>query len=145
MTYADNKKARFDYEILDEVEAGIVLKGYEVAAIKKKMVSLKGSYAYFHLGEMFLLNMHVSPYQIKNMPKNYEPTQTRKLLLKKKELSKIYSKTKEMNLTIIPLKIYSKNDIIKVSLGLGKGKKKYDKRETIKKRDFERKILKNLK
>ena len=145
MTYADNKKARFDYEILDEVEAGIVLKGYEVAAIKKKMVSLKGSYAYFHLGEMFLLNMHVSPYQIKNMPKNYEPTQTRKLLLKKKELSKIYSKTKEMNLTIIPLKVYSKNDIIKVSLGLGKGKKKYDKRETIKKRDFERKILKNLK
>ncbi|MDD4122692.1 MAG: SsrA-binding protein SmpB [Candidatus Pacebacteria bacterium] len=145
MTYADNKKAKFDYQILDEIEAGIVLKGFEVAAVKKKMVSLKGSYAYFHLGEMFLLNMHISPYQIKNMPKDYDPTRTRKLLLNKKELEKIYAKIKEMNFTLIPLKIYSKNDIIKVLIGICKGKKKYDKRETIKKREFERKILKNLK
>ena len=142
MKYADNKKARFDYQVLDEVEAGIVLKGYEVAAIKNKMVSLKGSYAYFHSGELFLLNMHVSPYQAKNMPKTYEPTDTRKLLLKKSEITKIHSKIKEMGLTLIPLKIYSKNGIIKVLIGLCKGKKKYDKRESIKERDFQRKVKK---
>ena len=145
MTYAENKKARFDYQILSEIEAGIVLKGYEVASIKKRMVSLKGSYAYFHLGELFLLNMHVTPYQVKNMPKNYEPTITRKLLLNRNELNKTYAKMKEMGLTLIPLKIYSKNGIIKVLLGLCKGKKQYDKRETIKKRDFKRKINKILK
>jgi len=138
--YAINKKAHFDYIILDTLEAGIVLKGYEVAAIKRGKVSLIGSYAIFHNNELMLTNANISSYQPKNQPADYLATQSRKLLISKSQILKLKREIKEKGLTLIPLKIYVDKKKIKVELGLGKGKKSYDKRETIKKRDVERKI-----
>ena len=139
----ENKKAFYDYEIIEKLEAGIVLHGYEVAAVRRNRVSLTGSYALLHNNELFLINAHISCYQPKNQPADYNPTQSRKLLLTKKEISYLQRETKEKHFSIIPLKIYIKNKKIKVELGLARGKKKYDKREVIKKRTIERNIKKH--
>lgn len=139
-----NRKARYDYEIIDTFEAGIVLKGTEIKSIRNGSANLKDSYAIIRGSEVFLLNMHISHYKEGNIF-NHEEERTRKLLLHKKEILKLNDKIKLEGYTLIPLKIYLKNGIAKVELGLARGKKNYDKREAIKKRDTEREIRKNMK
>ncbi len=134
---ATNKKARHNYHIDDEYEAGIVLVGSEVKAIREGRVSFKDSYADIRRGEVFLRQLHISPYTFAYNA-NHESMRTRKLLLHRYEIKKLIGKIKEQGYTLVPLKIYFKNDKIKVLLGLGKGKKLYDKREAIKQRDIKR-------
>ncbi len=140
-----NRKAEFDYEILEKFTAGIKLLGYEVKSVKSGMASLKGSFVSFYDDEAYLLGVNISPWQPKNTPKEYDPQRSRKLLLNKKELNYLIGKNKQGGLTIIPISIFLKNNIIKVELGLVKGKKKYDKREDIKQKDVKREIDKKLK
>ncbi|GAB6281508.1 MAG: SsrA-binding protein SmpB [Ignavibacterium sp.] len=132
-----NRKARHEYEILQTYEAGIVLVGSEVKSIREGKVNLIDSYAEIRNGEVFLIGMHISEYKQANI-QNHEPLRTRKLLLNKNEIRKLIGKVKEKGLTLIPLRLYFKNGKVKVELGLAKGKKVYDKREDIKRRDFER-------
>ena len=134
---ASNKKARHNFHIDAEFEAGIVLKGSEVKSIREGRVSFQDSYADIRRGEVFLRQLHISPYTFAYNA-NHEPMRTRKLLLHKAEISKLIGKIKERGYTLVPLKIYFKNDKIKVLLGLGKGKKLYDKRQSIKERDVKR-------
>lgn len=141
---AENKRARYDYEILETFEAGLVLHGYEVKAIKTGHVSLRGSYVVIKDNEAFLLNAFVPPYQPANAPDDYNPERSRKLLLKKSEIKSLIGKSKQKGLTLVPLKLYTKRGRIKLGFGLGKGKRKIDKRELIKKREFERKIKKSV-
>ena len=136
--YASNPKAGFDYEILETIEAGIVLEGHEVKAIKTGKASIKGSYAKILNGEAFLVGAIISPYQPANTPKDYDPQRSRKLLLSKREISKLIDLSQSQGLTIVPLKFYGKKGKIKLLIGIAKGKKKYDKRETIKKKDAAR-------
>ena len=142
---SENRRARFDYDIIDTYEAGIELKGFEVKSVTSGRGNLTGAYAIVRGGEVWLLNMEIPPYQPANMPSDYDSTRTRRLLLKKEEIKVLTGKIKERGLTLIPLKLYSKNRRIKIALGLGKAKKKYDKRETIKKRETEREIRRHLK
>jgi len=135
-----NKKAYFDYEILEKFEAGIVLLGMEVKSLKMGKASIVGAYIIIKQREAFLLNATISPYQPRNTSSDYQPQRTRKLLLKTKEIDYLSAKTKQQRLTLIPLKVYNKNGLIKTEIALVKGKKKFDKRETIKKREEKRKI-----
>jgi len=140
---ATNKKARFDYEILETFEAGIVLTGPEVKSAKAGQVSIKEAFATVKGEEVFLTNAHISPYkQAANIEQ--EPTRSRKLLLKKSEISSLIGKSKTQGLTLIPTKIYLKRGLVKVEVGLGKGKKLHDKREQIKKKDTQREIQREL-
>ncbi len=138
--YAHNKKATFDYEILEKFEAGIELKGHEVKAIKAGKVSLTGAYVKEFGNELFLLGALVSPYQPSNVPKDYKEQRDRKLLVTKKELNYLVGKLNEKGLTVVPIKLYNKGGKVKLEIGVARGKKKYDKRETIKKRDVERRL-----
>ena len=139
-----NRKANFDYAIEDTYEAGIVLKGTEVKSIRNGKANIKDSYAIVRNDEMFLLNTHISLYEEGNNF-NHEETRTRKLLLHKKEILKLKNKVEMEGYTLIPLKIYFVKQRVKVLIGLAKGKKNYDKRETIKKRDVEREMRKTMK
>ena len=132
-----NKKARFNYQIDAEYEAGIVLVGSEVKSMREGRVSFQDSYADIRNGELFLRQLHISPYKYAYNA-NHEALRTRKLLLHRYEIKKLFAKMKEKGYSLIPLKIYFKNDKIKVLLGLGKGKKLYDKRESIKQKDVDR-------
>ena len=143
-TYADNKKARFDYEVLESFEAGLVLNGQEVKSIRNGNIGLKGSYVIIREGEVYLIGANIPPYQPKNALPDYDPERLRKLLLNKKEIDYLVGKTKEKGLTLIPLKIYSKYAKIKLEFGIAKGKRKADKRETIKKRDTDRENRREL-
>ena len=134
---ANNKKARHNYAIESEYEAGIVLVGSEVKSIREGRVSFHDSYADIRNGEIFLRQLHISPYKYAYYT-NHETLRTRKLLLHGYEIKKIWSKIKERGYSLIPLKIYFKNSNIKVKLGLGKGKKFFDKRESIKQKDMKR-------
>lgn len=138
---AQNKKARHDYFIEDTYETGIVLQGTEIKSIRAGRVNLKDSFARVQNGEVFIHNMHISAYEQGNRY-NHDPLRTRKLLLHKKEISKLIGLTKEKGYALVPLKLYLKNGFAKILLGVGKGKKKYDKREDLKqkqaKRDIER-------
>ncbi|MBT2646089.1 SsrA-binding protein SmpB [Bacillus sp. ISL-34] len=136
---AQNKKAYHDFFIEQTFEAGIVLKGTEIKAIRAARVNLKDAFAKIENGEIYLHNMHVSPYEQGNQF-NHDPLRTRKLLLHKKEISKLIGETKETGYTIVPLKMYLKNGFAKVLIGLGKGKKQYDKREDLKKKEAKRDI-----
>jgi SsrA-binding protein len=142
---SENRKARFDYEILETYEAGIVLTGQEVKSIKAGHANLTGAFAVIKPGGAVLLNCQIPPYQPKNMPTDYKPDRTRQLLLNKKELNYLLGKSHEGGLTIVPLSIYNKGRLIKLSIGLAKHKKKQDKRETIKKREVDREIRRTLK
>lgn len=142
---AINKRAKYDYNILETLEAGLVLKGYEVKSIKIGHLSLKGAYISIKNEEAYLLNAHITPYQPKNMPSDYDPEQPRKLLLHKKEIKHLLGKNKEKGLTLVPIKVYTKKGKIKLEFGVGKGKKKIDKRKDIKKREVKRKIDRLLK
>ncbi len=139
-----NRKAKYDYEIEDTYEAGIVLKGTEIKSIRNGKAQLKDSYAIVKNDEIYLLNMHISAYEQGNIF-NHEETRTRKLLLHKKEIFKIRDKINQEGYTLIPIKIYFSKNKAKVLLGIARGKKNYDKRETIKKRDMEREMNKQLK
>ncbi len=144
-TLAYNKRARFDYNITDTFEAGLVLLGYEVKSIKTGHVSLKGSYVTIKkssqsLPELYLINAHIPLYKHASSIKNYEPTRSRKLLLNKSQIKRLIGKKKEQGLTLVPIKIYTKRSLIKLEFGIGRGKKKVDKREAIKKREVDRKV-----
>lgn len=139
-----NRKARHEYEILQTYEAGIVLLGSEVKSIREGKVNLIDSYAEIRNAEIFLIGMHISEYKQANI-QNHEPLRTRKLLLNKNEIRKLIGKVKEKGLTLIPLRLYFKNGKVKVELGLARGKKIYDKREDIKRKDFEREQERKIK
>ncbi|TVQ64645.1 MAG: SsrA-binding protein SmpB [Spirulina sp. DLM2.Bin59] len=142
---SDNRKARFLYEILDTYEAGIELVGTEVKSIRAGRVNLRDGYGLMRNGEAWLLNVHISPYEASGDYFNHDPRRTRKLLLKKQEINKLIGKLEQEGLTLVPLKLYFKRGWVKVALGLGKGKKLHDKRETIKKRQDEREIRRTMK
>ena len=139
-----NRKVNFDYEIIDTFEAGIVLTGTEIKSIRLGKCNLKDSYAIIKNNEIFILNMHISQYEQGNRF-NHEETRTRKLLMHKKEILKLRDKLEIEGLTLVPIKLYFKGNKAKLLIGLAKGKKNYDKRESIKKKDIERQIAKDLK
>ena len=145
MNIIENKKVFFDYEILEKFEAGISLIGQEVKSIKSGKISLKGAYVVVKDEEIFLIGCHIPAYQPKNAPLDYNPEKSRKLLLKKSEIKYLIGKTKEKGLTLIPLRVYTKRNLIKLEFGIVKRKKKFDKKETIKKRETEREIRRILK
>ena len=140
----NNRKAKYDYNILEEIECGIELVGTEVKSIRNGSVNLKDSYAIIKNGEAYLLHTHISLYEEGNIF-NHEETRTRKLLLHKKEILKLNDKIRIEGYTLIPLKMYFVKNKVKVLLGICKGKKLYDKRETIKKRDMERELRQKMK
>lgn len=139
-----NRKARYDYSIEDTFEAGIVLTGTEIKSIRLGRANIKDSYAIIRNNEIYLLNTHISLYDKGNIF-NHDETRTRKLLMHKSEILKLNNKIILDGYTLIPLKIYFKNGRAKVEIGLCKGKKNFDKRETIKERDIKREMLKNNK
>ena len=142
---AENRKAHFNYEILETLEAGLELKGFEVKAIKTGHASLAGSFALIRGGEAWLTNMDVPPYQAKNTPADYDSKRTRRLLIKKSEIEYLSNKLNTDRLTLVPLKLYNKGGRVKLLLGLARGKRKYEKRETIKKREVQKEIRRTLK
>jgi len=139
-----NRKARHEYTILQTFEAGIVLQGTEVKSLRAGKANLVDSYASIERGEVWLISAHISEYTQGNI-NNHEPTRSRKLLLNRNEIRKLTSKVNEKGLTLIPLRLYFKNGKVKVELGLAQGKKVYDKRETIAKRDFDREQQRRIK
>ncbi|MDB5034805.1 MAG: SsrA-binding protein [Chlorobi bacterium] len=138
-TVASNRKARFEFEILEKIEAGIVLRGTEVKSIREGHISLQESYALAQGDEMWLEGCTIQPYSQGNI-NNHEPTRPRKLLLHKKEIRKLTQRIAEKGLTLVPLSMYFKGSNLKIELGVARGKKLYDKRETIKKRENERSL-----
>ena len=143
--YASNEKARFDYEILEHFEAGLVLAGHEVKSVKRGSASIRGAYVKILRNEAWLLGATISPYQPDNVPANYDLQRNRKLLLKKSELKYLIGKSQEKGLTLVPIKLYNKNGLVKLEIGIARGKKKFEKREKIAKREVERKIERTLK
>ena len=139
-----NRKAFHDYLIFDRFDAGIVLTGTEIKSIRQGAFNLKDSFAKIEDGEIFLYNMHISPYEQGNR-NNHEPERTRKLLLKKQEIMKMLGKIKKENYTIVPLELYLSHGFAKIEIGLAKGKKLYDKRESITKKTQERDIARSTK
>lgn len=134
---ADNRKARRDYELSDTFEAGIALLGTEVKAIREGRVNLKDSFGRVESGEVFLHNVHISPYSHRGYA-DHEPLRRRKLLLRKDEIRKLIGRTVERGCTLVPVRMYFRNGRVKVALSIGKGKKTHDKRETIRRREIER-------
>jgi SsrA-binding protein len=147
---AVNKEATFNYEVLDKYEAGLTLLGHEVKSARSGNISLKGSYITFRqsakrLPEPQLMNAHISLYKYASTIKDYDPYRTRHLLLKNKEIKYLMGKKNEQGLTLVPLRIYTKNKFIKLEFALARGKKKYDKREDIKRKDLDREERRMLK
>lgn len=141
---AQNRKARYDYTILDTIEAGIVLQGTEIKSIRAGRINLKDGYASIRDGEIWLVNVHISPFEQGNQF-NHDPVRPRKLLMKKKQIDRLIGEVKQGGITLVPLKVYIKNGFAKVLIGLAKGKKQYDKRETIKRRDQDRQLRRAIK
>lgn len=141
---AQNKKVRHDYEILETYEAGLVLTGTEIKSVRAARITLKDGFAQIKNGEAWLNNVHITPYEQGNIW-NQDPDRTRKLLLKKKEIAKLENELKGSGMTLVPLKVYLKNGFAKVLLGLAKGKHDYDKRESIKRREQDRDIKRQMK
>ena len=139
-----NRKARFNYEIIETLEAGIVLKGTEVKSLRQNKVSIQESYAKIDKGEIFITGLTISPYEMGNRY-NHEPDRDRKLLLNKKEIKRLTGKLNEKGFTLVPLKMYFKNGKAKILLGLGKGKANYDKKKVIQKRDADRDMQREIK
>jgi SsrA-binding protein len=145
MPLIQNKKAYFNYEILEKIEAGIELLGFEVKSLKKGQGSLEGAHITVRGREAFVINMQIPPYQPANTPKNYDPIRNRRLLVTKKEMERLSKEEAQKGLTIIPLSVYNKGRKLKLEVAIVRGKKKYDKRESIKKRDAGREIRRDLK
>ena len=144
MIEINNRKVKFDYQIFDTYEAGIVLTGTEIKSIRQGNCNIKDSYVIVKNNEAYVINMHISPYEEGNIF-NHEETRTRKLLLHKKEILKLNDKLKISGYTIVPLKIYFNKNKAKILIGLAKGKKNYDKRESLKEKDMKREIEKQMK
>lgn len=142
---ADNRQARFQYEILETYEAGIALTGTEVKSVRAGRANLRDGYVIIRNGEALLLNVHISPYQASGQYFNHDPRRTRKLLLHRREINKLIGQVEQKGLTLIPLKLYLKKGWIKVSVGLAKGKKLHDKRETLKRRQDQREMARAMK
>ena len=134
---ADNRKARHDYHVFDTYEAGLVLLGTEVKAIREGRVNLKDSFGRVEAGEVFLHNLHISPYSHRGYAE-HEPLRRRKLLLTRREIHKLIGKMVERGFTLVPVRMYFRKGLVKVTVGVAKGKKTYDKRETIKRRQIDR-------
>jgi SsrA-binding protein len=141
---ATNRKAYHDYHIDETYEAGIALLGTEVKSVREGKVNLRDSYAIVKENEVFLLNCHISPYSHGNI-QNHEPLRTRKLLLHKREINKLWGKLSQQGLTLVPLKVYFKKGKAKVELGLARGKRKYEKRESVKAKEARREIERHMK
>ncbi len=144
-TLIENRKAKFNYEFVEKLTGGLELFGFEVKSLRSKSGSLEGSHIAIRGGEAYLLGAHIPAFQPKNAPESFDPYRTRKVLLAKKELSKLVGIEKQKGLTIIPVSVYSRGRWIKIEIAVAKGKKKFDKRETIKKRDTERDVRRELK
>ncbi len=144
-TYAENRKAHFNYEFLEKIEAGIELFGLEVKAIRTGKATLEGARVIIRGGEAYVLGLGISPYQPNNTKEDYDPLRTRRLLLNKKEIETLAKTESTRGLTLIPISLYNKGPKIKVSVAVARGKKKFDKRETLKKRDTDREISRTLK
>jgi len=145
MSLIQNKKVYLNYEIQETFNAGVELFGFEVKSLRKKQGSLEGAYIIARGNEVFLIGATIPPYQPTNTPDNYDPARNRKLLLTKKEIERLSSFEKQKGLTIVPISVYNKGIKIKIEIGVAKGKKKYDKRESIKKKDTERDLKRILK
>jgi SsrA-binding protein len=143
-TLATNKRASFDYELLARYEAGLVLLGHEVKSVKTGHLSLKGSFVTTQGGNMYLTNAFIPPYPFAGKLKNYEPTRPRRLLLKKSETRSLTGKIRIAGLTIVPLRVYTKRQLLKLEFAIGKGKKSFDKRQSIAKQEAKRRIEKTL-
>jgi SsrA-binding protein len=143
--FADNSKVRFDYEILDHMTAGLELMGSEVKSIRQGKISLAGAFVAVRGKEAYLLNANIEPYQPKNILGEYDPMRPRKLLVSKNELENLVNAEESRGLTIVPISVYNKGRFIKIDIGIARGKKKFDKRQAIKKRDVERDIKRTLK
>ena len=149
-TLSFNKRANFDYEISEKFEAGLVLFGHEVKSIKNNRISLSGAFVTIKQSgatgpEVYITNCHIPKYTKANNLKNLSPDRPKKLLLKKKEINYLIGKKKEKGLTLVPLRIYTNSNLLKLEFGIGRGKKKYDKREAVKKRELDRKVRTLLK
>jgi len=142
---AINKRANFDYEILQKYEAGLVLTGGEVKSIKSGRISLRESFVTIKGNELYLTNANISKYKFSGKLASYDPTRSRKLLLKKAEIKSLIGKTRIKGLTLVPLRVYTKKRLVKLEFALGKGKKDFDKRSSIAKKDAKRKIERALK
>ncbi len=140
----ENRKARHEYTVLDTVEAGIVLQGTEIKSIRNHQINLKDGYASVSRNEMWLYNVHIAPFKEGNQF-NHDPLRKRKLLLHRREIDSLLGQVQQEGITLVPLKVYIKNGVAKVLIGLAKGKKQYDKRETIKRREQERRIRREYK
>jgi len=139
-----NKKARFNYEILDNFEAGIVLQGTEVKSLRLKKASIQEAYARVKNNEIYIVGMNISTYEMGNIF-NHEPVRDRKLLLHRHEIKRLIGKLQERGLTLVPLRLYFKNGKVKIELGLGKGKAQHDKRKAIQQRDIDREMRRDFK
>lgn len=137
---AYNKRAKFDYEFIERYEAGLVLFGHEVKSIKAGRMSLKGSFVTFHKNELFLTNASVPLYAYASVVENYDPTRSRKLLVHRSEIKNLRGKIEVKGLTMVPISVYNKKSSLKLEFALAKGKKQFDKRQTIKKREDEREM-----
>jgi len=140
---AKNRRARHEYEIFDTWEAGLVLLGTEVKALRNGRVNLGDSYGEIREGEAWIVKMHIGPYEMGNR-ENHDPFRRRKMLLTRREIRKIRPKVEEQGLTLVPLKVYFKKGLVKIEIGLGRGKKLYDKRDAKAKKDLERRIAKEI-
>jgi SsrA-binding protein len=136
--YAKNPRAKYDFEILDTIEAGLVLRGHEVKSIKSGKVSIKGAYVRIRGEEAWLIGASIPPYQPPNTPEGYDEQADRKLLLSKRQLSSLVGLSKSHGVTLVPMKLYGKKGVIKLLVGVARGKKKYDKRESKKLKDIAR-------
>ena len=141
----EHKRAHFDYELLEQFEAGLQLFGTEVKSLRAHHGKLEGAHVTIRGGEAFLMNAEIPPFQAANAPGDYEPRRNRRLLLNKKELAEIARAEETAGLTIVPISVYNKGRVLKIDLGIGKGKKKYDKRETLKKQTTERETRREFK
>lgn len=144
-TLATNKRAHFDYEILDKYEAGLVLSGAEVKSAKNAHMSLKGSFVTLHDGELYLTNATISRYPFSNPRTSYDPTRSRKLLVRKAEIKSLIGKLHVKGLTLVPLRVYTKRRLLKLEFAVGRGKKAFDKRSDIAKKEAKREMDRRLK
>lgn len=145
MSLIEHKKARLNYEILEEIEAGLELLGPEVKALRAKLGKLEGSHVVVRDGEAYLVGSHIPPYQAANTPKGYDADRTRKLLLTKGQIADVAQYEGQKGLTIVPLRVYNKGRVLKIAIGVARGKKLYDKRAALKERDTKREIDRSLK
>lgn len=145
MSLIEHKKARLDYEILEEYEAGIELLGLEVKSVRAGQAKLEGSHVIVRGGEAYIVGMVISPYQPSNTPLEYDPNRTRRLLLTKKEIAAIGTEESQKGLTVVPISVYNKNGKLKVRIAVARGRKKFDKRAVLKKRETDRDMRRTLK